>query len=317
MRFLSGERLWLLLALVALGLAYLLVQARRSKYAVRFTNLKLLDRVAPEGPGWRRHVPAVLFLVMLALFVVAFAQPSAQVRVPRERATLIVTLDVSPSMSAADVDPNRLGAAKRAARDFVSQLPEKFQVGLVTFARTASVQVAPTTDRQMLLMAIDRLEIDGDGGTAIGDALTASLDAIYSTDAQAAEDPPPARIVLLSDGDNTYGMAPQEAAVEAAEAGVSVYTIAFGTAGGAADPYGRSQVVPVDTETLQAVADETGGKFYEAATREELTEVYDDIGSSLGYRVEQRDISAWFVGFGLLAAALVAVSSLAWFSRLP
>ncbi|MGH3714367.1 MAG: VWA domain-containing protein, partial [Micromonosporaceae bacterium] len=181
----------------------------------------------------------------------------------------------------------------------------------------ASVQVAPTTDRPVVLGAIDRLEIDGDGGTAIGEAIIASLDAISSMDEQAAEDPPPARVVLLSDGDNTAGREPEDAAADAAQAAVPVFTIAFGTPDGDVDLNGQYIAVPVDSDTLRGVAEETGGDFYEAASDEELSQVYADIGSSVGYRTEWREISAWFVGFGLLAGVLVAVTSLFWFSRLP
>ena len=317
MRFLAGERLWLLLALAVLAGAYLAVQARRSRYAVRFTNLKLLERVAPTTPGWRRHVPAALFLAMLALFVTAFAQPSVEREVPRERATIVVSLDVSGSMMAEDVDPDRLTAAKRSARAFVKQLPEKFNVGVVSFAGTASTEVAPTTERAAVLGAIDRLQIRTDGGTAIGDAIIASLDTINSMDERAAEDPPPARIVLLSDGANTAGRSPEEGAAAAAQAAVPVFTIAFGTEAGDVDLNGRNVTVPVDGDTLRGIAEQTGGDFYEAASPEELSEVYADIGSSIGYRTERREISAWFVGFGLLAGALVAVTSLMWFARLP
>jgi Ca-activated chloride channel family protein len=317
MRFLAAERLWLLLALAALVAAYVLVQARRSRYAVRFTNLKLLERVAPTTPGWRRHVPAGLFLAMLALFLTAFAQPSAQVQVPRERATIVVALDVSPSMMAGDVAPDRLSAAKQSARAFVEQLPERFQVGLVSFARSGSAQVAPTTDRDALLGAIDRLAISSTGGTAIGDAITTSLNSIASLDEQAAEDPPPARIVLLSDGGNTAGQPPEQAAAQAARAAVPVFTIAFGTPDGAVNLNGRQLAVPVDGDTLRGIAGQTGGEFYEASSGEELSDVYADIGSSIGYRTEWREISAWFVGLGLLTSLAVAATSLLWFSRLP
>ena len=152
MTWLSPERLWLLLGVVALAVAYVIAQRRRSKYAVRFTNLKLLDRVAPKRPGWRRHLPASLFLAMLGLLVVGFAQPQAEVQVPRERATVLVAVDVSRSMLATDVAPNRLDAAKQAARGFVDDLPEQFNVGLVGFAGQASVFVAaghrPHPDRR-------------------------------------------------------------------------------------------------------------------------------------------------------------------------
>lgn len=325
MTWLSPERLWLLAAVAALAVAYVLLQRRRSRYAVRFTNLKLLDRVAPARPQWRRHVPAGLFLAMLALLVVGFARPQAEVRVPRERATVLVAVDVSRSMLATDVDPDRLTAAKAAARQFVADLPEEFNVGLVGFAGTASVFVPPVTDRAAVDAGIDRLAegTAGRAGTAIGDAIAASLEAIRTLDAEAGEDVPPARVVVLSDGANTAGQDPAEAATRATELGVPVDAISFGTENGTIGGSafggggGGSQPVPVDGQTLQAVADATGGNYFAAGSAEELRSAYADIGSSVGYETETQDVSARFIGFGLLLAALAALASMFWFARLP
>ena len=316
MTWLSPERLWLLLGVVALAVAYVVAQRRRSRYAVRFTNLKLLDRVAPRRPGWRRHLPASLFLAMLALLVAGFAQPQAEVEVPRERATVLVAVDVSRSMLADDVAPDRLTAAKDAAREFVGRLPEEFNVGLVGFAGSASVFVPPVTDRAQLTGGIERLSDGSAGraGTAIGDAIAASLEQIRGLDAAAGEDVPPARVVVLSDGANTAGQDPAEAARLATELGVPVDTISFGTAAGT---IGGGQQVPVDGETLRSIADATGGRYFEAASAEELRSAYADIGSSVGYRTEVRDVSARFIGAGLVAALLAALASMFWFARLP
>ncbi|WP_127501115.1 VWA domain-containing protein [Actinoplanes solisilvae] len=316
MTWLSPERLWLLLGVVALAAAYVVMQRRRSKYAVRFTNLKLLDRVAPSRPGWRRHLPASLFLAMLGLLVVGFAQPQDEVRVPRERATVLVAVDVSRSMLATDVAPDRLSAAKDAARGFVADLPEKFNVGLVGFAGQASVFVPPGTDREQLGGGIDRLADGsaGTAGTAIGDAIASALEQIRSVDAEADEDVPPARVVILSDGANTSGQDPAEAARTANELGVPVDTISFGTASGT---IGDGQQVPVDGETLRSVADATGGRFFEAANTDELQAAYADIGSSVGYETEVRDVSARFIGIGLGLALVAALASMFWFARLP
>jgi Ca-activated chloride channel family protein len=315
----SPVRLWLLLGVAALAVAYLVMQRRRSRYAVRFTNLRLLDRVAPKRPGWRRHVPASLFLAMLALLVVGFARPSDEVRVPRERATVIVAVDVSLSMMANDVDPDRLTAAKAAARDFVEGLPEEFNVGLVGFAGNASVFVAPVTDRAAVYAGIDRLAEGrtGQQGTAIGEAIYAALESIQTLDAEAVEEPPPARVVVLSDGANTAGRDPGEASQAATTAGVPVDTIAFGTASGVIEGQGRAMTVPVDGETLRAVADQTNGTYHEAGSSEELRAVYDDIGSSVGYTTEREDVSARFIGLGLILALLAAAASMFWFSRIP
>ena len=319
MTWLSPERLWLLTAVAALAVGYLIAQRRRSRYAVRFTNLKLLDRVAPKRPGWRRHVPASLFLAMLALLVVGFARPQAEVQVPRERATVLVAVDVSRSMLADDVAPDRLTAAKTAAREFVADLPEQFNVGLVGFAGSASVFVPPATDRQTVNAGIDRLVegAAGRSGTAIGDAIATSLESIRTLDAQAGDDVPPARVVVLSDGANTAGRDPAEAARAATELGVPVDAISFGTPAGIIQGGQGGQAVPVDGQTLQAVAEATGGNYFAAGSADELRAAYADIGSSVGYRTETQDVSARFIGFGLVLAVLAALASLFWFARLP
>jgi Ca-activated chloride channel family protein len=316
MTFLAPVRLWLLAAVAALAIAYVLLQRSRARYAVRFTNLALLDRIAPVRPGWRRHLPAALFLVMLALLVTGFARPTSEVRVDRERATVMVVLDTSPSMGATDVAPSRLQAAREAARAFVAQLPLRFNVGLVTFSGSAALVVPPTTDRETVLANVGQLEATGEG-TAIGEAIVTALQAIASFDARAAADPPPARIVLLSDGGNTAGRSPGAGADEAAVAAVPVSTIAYGTPSGTVEIRGRWIPVPADGPTLQRVAEQTSGTFHEAASGEELRQVYEDIGSSVGYRNERQEISARFIGLALLAAAVAAAASLTWFSRLP
>jgi Ca-activated chloride channel family protein len=319
MTFLASGRLWLLAGVVALMVLYVVLQVRRSKFAVRFTNLPLLEKVAPTRPGWRRHLPASLFVIMLALLVVGFAQPAAAVQVPRERATVIIAVDVSPSMGADDVPPDRLAAARTAAHDFVNLLPDQFNVGLVAFAGTAQVVVAPVTDRDALRSGIDRLTIGtvAQPGTAIGEAIAASLQAVRTVDATAAAEPPPARAVVLSDGANTQGTDPSVAASEAAAAEVPVDTISVGTEDGAISQNGRDLAVPVDGATLQEVAERTGGSYHEAATTNELRDVYADIGSSVGFRTEQQDVSYRFIGLGLLFGLATAGTSLLWFSRLP
>ena len=318
MTFLSPGRLWLLLAVAALVAVYLLAQRRRSAYAVRFTNLALLDKVAPRRPGWRRHAPAAAFLAMLGLLVVGFAKPTAEVQVPRERATVMVAVDVSNSMQATDVAPSRIEAAKQAAGAFVDRLPERFNVGLVTFSRSASVVVAPTQDHAAVRSAIERLELGP--STAIGEAVFSSLEGISSVDSGLSGgdgEPAPGRIVLMSDGTNTAGRTPAEAAAAAKAAGVPVSTIAYGTAEGTITVDGQTLPVPVDVDALRELAEGTGGQAYTAESGEELGEVYADIGSSIGTRAERQEVSTWFIAAGLVAAALAAGFSLAWFSRLP
>lgn len=315
MNFLAANRLWLLLAVVALGMAYVVSQFRSKRYAVRFSNLSLLASVAPKRPGWRRHVPAAAFALALALFVVAFAQPTRSVKVPREEATVVMAIDVSLSMQATDVEPTRFEAAKVAAASFVDLVPAKLNIGLVAFSGTAQVLVTPTTDHTLLKRSIDNLQLGP--ATAIGEAIYASLGAVASVPAQPGKKPPPARVVLMSDGATTVGR-PNAAAVTAAiDAHTPVSTIAFGTQTGTVTVEGSPVRVPVNKDALQGIADETKGSFFEASSAKELKKVYADIGSSVGYRTEQKEATALFVGLGLVFALVAAATSLVWFSRLP
>jgi Ca-activated chloride channel family protein len=315
MTFLAPTRLLLLVGVAALLAVYLWAQRRRSAYAVRFAETDLLASVAPRNPGWRRHVAATLLLTALVLLTTGFARPEADVQVPRERATVIVALDTSISMLAEDVEPTRDTAARAAAAAFIERLPDRFQVGLVQFAGSASVAVPATDDHAQVAQALDGLTLEG--GTAIGDAVRRSLDAIAQVPGDRGQEPPPARVVLLSDGANTSGGSLEEAAAAAAEAGVQVSTIAYGTPEGVVDVGGRQQPVPVDTASLAELAEATGGTAYTAETGEELGAVYDDIGSSIGTTTERQEVTAWFTGVGLLLGAAAAVFSLLWFARLP
>ncbi len=318
MTFLDGARLWLLLLVVGLAVAYVVVQRRRRTYAVRFTNLDLLDQVAPKKPGWRRHAAALGLLLALSTMVLAFARPTHKTQVPRERATVILALDVSLSMKATDVSPTRLDALKQAATTFVDQLPPKINLGVVSFSGRASLAVPPTTDRDQAKKAIQNLELGE--GTAIGDAILASLDAIKQVGSDTSStDPIPARIVLMSDGKTTVGHPDADGVDAAKQADVPVSTIAFGTDHGSitVPDVAEPVPVPVDSEALQAIADGTGGTFFEATTEGELAQVYQDIGSSIGFDTKHTDISEWFVGAALLALLATAAMSLTWFSRLP
>lgn len=315
MSFFAPDRLWLLAAVAALVGLYVLALRRRRRYGVRFSNLGLLDKVAPRGPGWRRHLPALAFVAMLSVLVFAFARPAANAKVPRERATLMIALDVSNSMAATDVEPNRLEAAKQGGLAFVERLPARFNVGLVAFDGAASVIVAPTTDHQAVSSGIRGLATGP--ATAIGEAVFSSIEAIASFDEQAGTNPPPARIVLLSDGANTAGRSPEQAAEAALSAHIAVSTIAYGTPEGTVEVNGQLIPVPVDGPALERLAKTTNGAYYEAASGVELQKVYQDIGSSVGFRTIRREVSVWFIGFGLLAAFGAAIASLTWSSRLP
>jgi Ca-activated chloride channel family protein len=315
MKFEQPLWLWLLLVVAALVVAYLVAQRRRSKYAVRFATLPMLEKVAPRRPGWRRHAPALAFLAAMTVLTIAIARPVTDVRVPRERATVVVAMDISNSMAATDVEPNRFEVAKQAATEFVNDLPEQFNVGLVSFARTANVVAPPSTNHQATVDAINGLTLTD--STAIGEAVMTSLQAVRSLDADAAEDPPPTRIVLLSDGGNTSGRPVEEAAQAATEAGVPVSTIAYGTPEGTVDIEGRSIPVPADTESLRGLAEATSGSFYAAESDEELRDVYSDLQSSIGWTTEEREITNLVAGIALAVALLAGLASLLWFSRLP
>lgn len=315
--FISPERLWLLLVVAALAGAYVALQWRRRHYAVRFTNVDLLDKVAPKRPGWRRHLVAALFLTTGALQVVAFAGPERQSRIPRERATVILAIDVSLSMDATDVEPSRIVGAKEAALSFLDTIPPKINVGLVSFNARAIIRVPPSTDRDLVRNAINSLTLGN--GTAIGDAIISSLEALKAAPADEQGTQPPAAIVLLSDGKTTVGTPDSEAARIAAEAGVPVSTIAFGTEDGRirSPDTGSSIQVPVDEDALSRIADATGGTSFGAQSTEELKSIYADIGSAVGYEKAPREITRYFVGFAMLAGLMTAALSLAWFQRLP
>jgi Ca-activated chloride channel family protein len=314
MRFLAANRLWLLVLVAALLVGYLVVQRQRRQYAVRFTNVDLLASVAPRHPGWRRHVTAAGTLLALTLVVMAFARPARTIEVPRETATVVLALDVSNSMKATDVDPTRLRAAQRAIDTFVDTLPRRFRLGLVTFANSAVVAVPPTHEREQVRNAVATLELGP--GTAIGEAVFASLGAIRAAPAEGGA-APPARIVLLSDGETNAGR-PNAVGIEAAmRAGVQVSTIAFGTDDGTIVLDGEESAVPVNRDALREIARVTGGTYAEAVTERGLRQTYEDIGSRLASRDEFRPVTMWFVGAALVLGFAAAAASLVWTSRLP
>ena len=317
MSFQAPLWLFLLLAVAALVGLYVVLQLRRQRYATRFTNVALLGSLMPKRPGWRRHVAFGLIALALAALVVSLAVPSSKIRVPRERATVIMAVDVSLSMKATDIEPTRFQAMQTAAKQFVDVLPERINLGLVSFAGSATTLVPPTTDRAQVRAAIDHLQLAE--ATAIGEAVFTSLTAIQSFQDSLdtpSKDLPPARIVLLSDGYNTVGRDDTQAIDAATAEKVPVSTIAFGTDYGTLDLNGETVPVPVDRATLKKIADGTGGSYSEAASAKELEQVYEDLGSQIGYTTEPQDISPWFVRGGLLFAFLGIVASLLWTSRL-
>jgi len=321
MTFLAAWRLVLLVAPVALLVTYLLVQRRRQVHVLRFTSLDLLDSVAPKRSGWQRHIPAAAVLGALVVLTIAFAQPAMAVRTPVDRATIMLVLDTSASMTATDVAPSRLEAAEARARAFVDELPDDVQVGIVTFNGGASLAVPPTKDRARLLAGIDRLQVGG--GTATSDGIRTALDAIASVPHEDGDSPAPAAIVLMSDGTPTIGSGfsdpladAEQAASDARAAGVPVETIAFGTPDGTVVVEGREVAVPVDAEAMARIAEASGGRTFTAETADQLGSVYDEIGRDLAYTEETQDVSAQVAGAGLALALMAAASALVWTQRL-
>jgi Ca-activated chloride channel family protein len=346
----------LLLALLAVPVAilgYALVQRRRNRYVVRFTNVSLLENLVPRRPSWRRHVPVALYLAAVAALAIALARPSMVVPVPREEATVILTMDTSRSMIATDVDPTRLDAAKAAATQFIDSLPAGFKVGVVAFSTDARLVLSPTTDRGQVHSAINGLVADG--GTALGDAIDLSLQAAGistgtpadpaaqgspapssahsgSPDASASPAPsagtddkgtPLTAVVLLSDGKSSTGqLDPLDAADEAAQAGVPVYTIALGTDSGTVevtDQFGQPQTIPVppDPTTLADVAERTGARFFAAPSSSDLQAIYQCIGSKVGFTNEEREVTQWFAAGALVLVLAGAGLAAFWFNRIP
>jgi Ca-activated chloride channel homolog len=311
MTFAAPARLGLLVAVAAVAVGYIVAQRRRPRYAVRFTNLALLDVVAPDRPGLRRHLPAVVVLASAGAMVLALAHPARSVLVSRPAGAVVVAVDVSPSMMATDVEPNRLAAAEAAVAHFADLLPERIHLGLVSFAGTAVVVVPPTADHELVRRALGQLTFRSQ--TALGEAVHASLDAL-ATDATAGR---AGAVVVLSDGASTTGRPDAAAAERARTAGVPVSTIAFGTAAGTVTLGGETLSVPPDGPALRAIADATGGRFYEAVSATELTDVYRNIGRSVTTVEERQDLTAWFVAAALVLSLVASTLALAWFARIP
>lgn len=317
--------LWFLLLLVvaAVLVGYLLAQRMRRKRTLRFTNLALLDRVAPRSQGWPRHLPAALIIVALVLLTVGLAGPTAEAKVPRNRATVMLVMDVSLSMEATDVRPSRLQAAQDAAILFAQGLTPGINLGLVSFAGTATVMQQPTTERQPVIAAIQNLKLAQ--STATGEGIFAALTSIqgFSAVVGGVDGPPPARVVLMSDGKQTVPddlYAPRgafTAAQEAKKEGVPVSTISFGTDHGAVVIDGKEVPVDVDDGSLQEVARLSGGDFYRAGSAEQLKQVYSDLGEQIGYELKETDASRPWVMLGTLSLIAAAGSSLFVGQRLP
>jgi Ca-activated chloride channel family protein len=290
-----------LLALLALplgALTWAVSRARRRRFAVRHPGVAALRAAVPHTPRWRRVVPVALTGASAVALALAFAKPERTVAVPVEKASVVLVTDESGSMRADDVSPSRLQAAQSAARSFLGEAPDQLLIGFAGFASSVEANISPTTGRDTVKDAIDRLQADG--GTATGDALTTALDQLAArkgTDGKTA----PAAIVLLSDGATTDGSDPLAAAARAKRLGIPVYTVALGTdSGTVSTPDGRAVSVPPDPQTLQQIAGRSGGRAYSAADADTLDGVYRTLGSKIGTREERREVTVAFVAGGLI-----------------
>jgi Ca-activated chloride channel family protein len=303
-----------LLVVPATLLFALLVNRRRSRYPLAFTNLDLLAGVVEERRSWRRWVPLVLLLVALACAATALARPKARLSQPENNGTVILVVDVSGSMRANDVEPTRLDAAVGAMRTFIDKLPPRFKVGLVAFSSEPEVLAPPTTDRQLVREALGYLTPEA--GTAIGDGLQTATKLIQTSLARAGVQrrpgrPLPAAIVLMSDGAQNRGvLQPVQAARNAKAAGIKVYTVALGTPNGVVSfgfgLYVNSIPVPPDPATMRLIANVTGGSTYSARSSSKLVNIYKSLGSSIGRKSDLREITSWFA----IAAAVFLIAAL-------
>jgi len=350
MTFLWSEVLWLLLAVPGLVGAYVLLLRRRKKGALRYASLSLVKAGIGPGQRFRRHVPPLLFLLAMIAMLVAIARPTAVMTLPSQQRTIILAIDVSLSMRASDVLPSRLAAAQAAAKEFVQEQPSDVRIGIVSFAGTASVVQAPTQNKEELVAAIDRLQLQRH--TAIGSGIIVSLATLFPeagidlesilfgggssreggrnvpTDRsrKAVEQPfkavPPGSyssgaIILLTDGRRTTGPDPVEAAQMAADRGVRVFTVGFGTAeGGTVGFEGWSIYMRFDEETLKAIADITRAQYFYAGSAADLRKVYQELTARFVMEKKDTEITVLFAAIAAVLAAAAGVLSLLWFNRL-
>ncbi len=310
--------LLLALLLVPAALAAHVASRRRARrYAVRFPAAATLALAAGRTPAWRRQLPIALLLAALAVLALALAKPQRTVAVPIERASIMLVTDHSRSMMAEDVDPTRLVAAKRAAQTFLDQLPRGIRVGVTTYADVPDGTQTPTRDHALVRRMIDAQIADG--GTATGDALQVALDTLEREPRDSRGRRPPSAIVLLSDGTTTTGRDPVVVAQAARALEVPIYTVALGTRDATVpNPgFGPPLTVPPDPETLRRIAEESGGRAYSAQDDQQLSQIYEELGSQLGTRDVKREVTAAFAAGGLLLLLGAAAASVRWAGRLP
>jgi Ca-activated chloride channel family protein len=344
-KFLWPEFLALLLFVPLLAGLYVWLLRRRKKLAVRYANLSLVKEALGRGPGWRRHVPPALFLLALASLLVAVARPTAVITLPSQQGVVILAMDVSGSMRATDVEPNRLVASQVAAKAFVADTPRSTRVGVVSFAGTAALVQPPTQNKEDIVAAIDRFQLQR--ATAIGSGIIVSLAAIFpdagidlgtltygreprsvpidqkkDKDKPAFKPVPPgsyasAVIILLTDGQRTTGPDPLEAAKMAADRGVRIFTVGVGTPQGEIIGFeGWSMRVRLDEETLKQIANITQGEYFYAGTAVDLKKVYENLNARLVLEKKETEVSALFAAAGALLAVVAAALSVLWFHRI-
>ncbi|MBA2506974.1 MAG: VWA domain-containing protein [Thermoleophilaceae bacterium] len=324
MSFGSPGYLAALLLVPVLVAAYVWWERRRRAGAEAFASPKLMPAVAPLRPGGvRRHTPALIYGIAMVALLLALAKPERTVAVPEERAAVMLVTDISGSMEATDVNPTRLQAARVASYRFLEDAPKDLRVGLVAFSDSIRAVEAPATDRAPIRDTMQRL--GPQGGTATGDALDAALRSLKSRKSSSSgveTKKPPAAIVLLSDGAHTSGKDPVEVAREAKEAKIPINTIALGTDDGEIEVKRRdgstaTRPVPPDRETLDEIAETSGGRTFDANADDELAEVYEKLGSEVATKEEKQQVTGLFAGGAALLVLMGGLMSLTWFGRLP
>ncbi|MEO8807775.1 MAG: VWA domain-containing protein [Burkholderiaceae bacterium] len=340
MTFIWPEMLWLLIAVPLLVLLYVWLLRRRKKTAIRFASLTLVKEAMGKGAAWRRHLPPALLLVAVAALLLAAARPAAVISLPSQQETIVLAIDVSGSMRAADVLPDRMTAAKEAAKAFVIELPRSVRIAVVQFAGTAAVVQAPTLSRDDVIAAIDRFQLQR--GTATGSGIVLSLATIFPeagidlSQITGQRNMPPgpndkarpdftpvqpgsygsAAIIMLTDGQRTTGPDPMEAAKMAADRGVRVYTVGVGTKDGETIGFeGWSMRVRLDEDTLKSIATLTRAEYFYAGTAADLKKVYQALSTRLVVERKETEISAIFAILGALLVMLAAGLSVWWFGR--